>query len=48
MMLILALICFAALIVAWAWLPASAGTETEPAGADVSLPADHLAEAEAA
>jgi hypothetical protein len=47
MMLILALICFAALIVAWAWLPASAGTQTEPASADISTLAD-LAEVEAA
>jgi hypothetical protein len=47
MLLVLALICFAALIVAWAWLPASAGMESEPAGADVSMTTD-LAEAEAA
>jgi len=47
MLLVLALICFAVLIVAWMWLPASAGTETESAAGDVSMVAE-LPEPEAA
>jgi len=40
MILALALICFAALIVAWMWLPASAGSESESMASDVSMATD--------